>query len=1243
MRAFWHIFIFWMTWGVVAAHAADEWSQYTGTPEANWTQIQREWMPQSKSRAATYVAARAAQNEFFAGRATLDRAFPEYSAVDLSDPVVIEGLLVRLDDAVGARFYLKKEHVPDLGDVRRVDKVWNQRRVERDALEEADAGRRRFLLGVRAHLRAHPDLVRAAVSRVEEDFQVIKDAARELDEGAPEATREGAMRRAARAEEALALNADVLHRLRVHAVTGQALVLDIEAELKRLDNAETMLGARVRLSWVKPFLTAGESQRVDAVLFSAEQAYTLSRLGSEITKVERRINAAADGVVPEGDAAFWTEQLATLGLQRNTHLDAAEQEGAVWDAQKRLLDLRIEEATRSLQLLSKDENVTTRTSEAQDKVADAQREAETAREAANDAQEERTALLLEYRQKAQERATAVWERIQETESAGDVRQNELNEQLDNFENQLDALSRPGLLRSAGVNADEIYREIRTEIERLRLESGQLGDALVAAQAVRTDKELGIREELARANAEGDEAAQLTDVALKASRIDAIGSWISALEGELEAVTVQVDVARKLREQRLRSLYGAQNIRKGLARYISAAEHRVDRGNLLREAFAECLLAGPGLQSFFRSRWHAFIAMPSRLLDVNFMSRLLGSALGLCVVLLIWGSGRRYGQTGAQRLVGRLVPGESAVLDSDRSSLEDSVERLIVAIVDLFASTMLYWFAPTDLPELTFFLLVVFEVALFRALLAIYDLASSVEPSNRPSLVRLGASAAPVARNTVSWVLVWWVGRRVGLTVSGDLLNGYALEALVSAVFSLWFVVIAVVLLHRWNPIVRARIEQQSRKTVLVRWFSQVPRTRLVFFLQSMAGIVFLCVVVLWDLTFRLGGTDGVIGRVLNRVSRLQLNRATENEVSIEHSLPRHLMDGLYAPERADETMDQRGDCLALIVDAIREWDTEGKRGLISVLADSGGGKRSTIDLLSSMWDDETIPLVRMTMTTRVTHRTSMYHWLANAFSLPKVPQTVQEAVALVSEHVPDGVFVLEQAHSGYLKTVGGFDGFRELIYVLNATSEKRCWILVMHRPAWNYLSRLGELINLSVFRTVCVLPGFSEEALRALCVGRVKALGYRLDFTDIVRRNVLGSDPAVELDRAISVFFRLLKESSLGNPEIALSLWAKSLTATEDRVLRVRMGEDLNVRPMADLSETELFTLVALRTQERLSEEEIVAVTNMSRTKVRGTVKHLIGTGVLHRQGDQYRVAVRHIPAVDLTLRRRRYMQGGEA
>ena len=71
---------------------------------------------------------------------------------------------------------------------------------------------------------------------------------------------------------------------------------------------------------------------------------------------------------------------------------------------------------------------------------------------------------------------------------------------------------------------------------MRNESVRLGDVLVRALEVQNDAEIEIREELARAWEA--EAALLTDVGVKAARVDAIQSWTQALDGALEAVQVR---------------------------------------------------------------------------------------------------------------------------------------------------------------------------------------------------------------------------------------------------------------------------------------------------------------------------------------------------------------------------------------------------------------------------------------------------------------------------------------------------------------------------------------------------------------------------------------------------------------------------------------------------------------------------------------------------------------------------------
>ena len=251
------------------------------------------------------------------------------------------------------------------------------------------------------------------------------------------------------------------------------------------------------------------------------------------------------------------------------------------------------------------------------------------------------------------------------------------------------------------------------------------------------------------------------------------------------------------------------------------------------------------------------------------------------------------------------------------------------------------------------------------------------------------------------------------------------------------------------------------------------------------------------------------------------------------------------------------------------------RGLFAVLGDTGGGKRAAVRLWMEKWSGSEHEIVRCSFAERLDNRDSLYRWFHETFQLPAQPTSAEECVAMIDASVGDGIYILEKAERSFLRTVGGFDAFRELLYVLNATSHSRVWALVMHLPAWNYLARVGDLVNLSVFRNVREIEGFDDKSLREICISRVKAMGYRIDFTDIVRRNVLGSDAGVELERSISVFFSLLREVSEGNPQVALSLWANSLSLGEDRQVRVRMGQSLSIRPIDGLTESEMFVLVA--------------------------------------------------------------------
>jgi len=165
--------------------------------------------------------------------------------------------------------------------------------------------------------------------------------------------------------------------------------------------------------------------------------------------------------------------------------------------------------------------------------------------------------------------------------------------------------------------------------------------------------------------------------------------------------------------------------------------------------------------------------------------------------------------------------------------------------------------------------------------------------------------------------------------------------------------------------------------------------------------------------------------------------------------------------------------------------------------------------------------------------------------------------------------------------------------------------------------------------------------LQTLTLKRMELLGLETDFSPLLRANPFGAEPEVELERTRNAFYRLLAEASSGNPAVALQMFAQCLSpGPEEGVLRVHMADVLALGTVSALAEADLFTLVALRTQDVLDEQELVAVTNMSPATVRNTVKHLQQRGLVREDAGRVTIPQSELPAVTRTLRRRHFLLG---
>ena len=1253
----WFWFGIWMALvGPTVAQGAETdlvpWSYWQGSAEAQWALARNELLPALEAQRVAAENQKKDKLAFFEGNVRFDSAFPRMTLRDLSDPYVVDGLLLALDDQGERRAVLRQASSPAVGANARQQRVLGAYHRLLNALDEVDALDRRLLLGVRAHLADRPDLTKEALQAFGDSFEALSTKVRSLPKNTPQEKRAEILRALSLADADRVALQRVVETVRIRALVPGAPMPELSSDREQLKVAQAYTGARIRLQLLLPVMPPELAEEVNVEIRAARALHGQRNLDEMLkqARVSLALTQSPDG--EKEPLEVWEPRLVEAqeryGAAQQNHADlpedTSESARKIIETEIALWDVRRTEARWAIDQLAKEAapgiNVDNSATEAQTRADEAKAEAERAKREVRDAQSQRTAAFLERRQQAQQRANESWQRSNKVEQESEAQADLNRERLDAVAVVLQELAAAAPFGLDAIDLDGTYVNTRAILADLRAYSRTWGSTLLEAQNRRDDtyQRLEVERRILQENVQ--EAKELSETAIREPRLEALTRWAESLEHEQKAADSEVKVVKGARSVSLKHLYEAQSLRRRLTQHISDEQRAIDRAKLFDEIWEEVQIVGPGLMAFSSDRLDAAETLPTRLRDMNFLGRVIWGAFWLALVATLWGSGRRYGNQLLEQLFERFYPGFDRIIKEERASWIEGMQRLRVAVLDLVAVSLLIQFGPEDVPELMFILLVVFEVALFRSCLALYEAVSSVEPSNRPAFIRLGQMAAPVARSTVWWISLWWVSRRLALVITGDLMSGYALEQVTRFLFILGLFGLGWILLDRWAPILRKRIGQRDQGTWLVRSLSATPAFRVVGSLQALGGMLFVLVVILWDLTFQLGRGGGRLGQLVNRVSRFQVLSGSDEADTGGTPVSKAIFQAIAGDAADPDGIVCRIDVLEEVDDALTDWKKEGKRGLLAVIGDSGTGKKTMVNELSQRWSGSGERVQRFTLSRRLTDKDSVYDWLREVLHLPVRPSDSTSAIEAIEQHVKPGIYIFENAHYSFLRTVGGFNALREWLYILNATSQKRCWLLVMHQPAWRYLDRLGELINLSHFRSVISIPAFREQELRQAAVHRVKRLGYRIDFHGIVRRTSLGADEGEELQRAIAVFFRLLAESSMGNPSVAMALWARCLVQGKERSLAVHMGNVLDIRPIPDLTEAEMFALVALRTQDSLTVEELASVTNMSLTQMKSTVKHLIGRHLLIREESLVRVVTEALPAVSLTLRRRRFVHG---
>lgn len=661
-------------------------------------------------------------------------------------------------------------------------------------------------------------------------------------------------------------------------------------------------------------------------------------------------------------------------------------------------------------------------------------------------------------------------------------------------------------------------------------------------------------------------------------------------------------------------------------------------DVIGDAVHELSMAADTMWSLGRDRVDAALNLPDRLTDLGAIRGFLSGAFWVIVGLLAWRFSRPRAVIPVRFLIQRAAEQRPKAFRRELTALEAPAEPVVVALVDGLAVILLVGPALAIVPEVGLLLLVWLQVAAYRLVVGLWDLLIA-RGGTRLALVVLPVDAWELGRRSVRWLMTWAIVRQFLGRALLEILVADALHQLLHTAFNVVLLVLAVRLLHEWEPILRRRIAREGTDNAVRAYLASEPaQPRVTRWYRALLDFVLLGVSWSWRFVQGQAREGSPLARLLNVFYRYSLSssEAEQEQRALLEPLPAELEATYTAPATRDDFV-RRTDMDERFWGAIRRWEKERRHGTVAFVADRGAGRTTWLDRACLELAAEGKMVARVVLDHRCLDEEALCQAVGAGLGDPDIDSV--DGLEALLDNRPPGFILLEDAHLSFLRKVGGLDGVRALLEVLGRTSDRHFWVVTFHLPAWHYISRLGVLLKVHIFQHVLEMPAMPEGELRELLGGRTEAAGYAVDYSQLVRRGALSGDQADELERATVAFYRVLGEASYGNPRTAVELWKECVRAdTDGRRVEVHMGHALSESRLMGLSEAELFVLAALRMQDGLTEQELAEVNNMRPGQVRASLQVLRGRGLLDLEGECYVVPPRKQATVTRTLQHRNFL-----
>jgi len=280
---------------------------------------------------------------------------------------------------------------------------------------------------------------------------------------------------------------------------------------------------------------------------------------------------------------------------------------------------------------------------------------------------------------------------------------------------------------------------------------------------------------------------------------------------------------------------------------------------------------------------------------------------------------------------------------------------------------------------------------------------------------------------------------------------------------------------------------------------------------------------------------------------------------------------------------------------------------LALYGEKGSGKSSLLDMIEMRY--KKCAVRRIDIPPKLVSREAVLGFFGKELGVDLSQGA--ESLLKADEGKEDAVLLIDNAQNLFLGELGGFEGYRAFAELMNSGTEHLFWCVTFNLRSWYYLRAVFG--GMPLFRRAIKIGDFSEKDIMHLIVARHQRTDAHLSYDDIIRATQ-SEDDIVGEHQVEKQFFRLLWGQSNGNPRAALMLWMASLTPLNGDRMKVGLPKYPKVIINEEWGDDAMFVYAAIMRHENLTQDEVVAVTNLPVNIVTNTLgtgydRHLLDCG----------------------------------